>query len=155
MAVLNAAARRALPKADFAVPAKAPGSGSYPLPNRAHAINALARSSGKPVAAVVRRKVAAKFPAIAQGMKKGGLVEAEEKGEREDKGESRAKERGEERAEEKAGTGGKDDKRKKMRRGGFVPFKKKPAMPMDQAGEMAARADRAAQFESQNGNAAF
>ena len=62
MAKLNAAARKRIPKGKFAVPAKAPGSGSYPIEDRAHAANALARSSGKPVAAQVRRKVHAAYP---------------------------------------------------------------------------------------------
>jgi hypothetical protein len=69
MAVLTAAARRAIPKKDFAVPGKAPKSGSYPIPDAAHARNALARSSGKPVAAMVRRKVAKKFPGIGKAKK--------------------------------------------------------------------------------------
>lgn len=37
MARLTAAQRRALPKSDFAVPSKAPGPGSYPIPDAAHA----------------------------------------------------------------------------------------------------------------------
>lgn len=36
MARLSAAARRALPKSDFLVPSKAPGPGSYPVPDKAH-----------------------------------------------------------------------------------------------------------------------
>ncbi len=51
-------------KSNFAIPSKAPASGSYPINDRSHAINALARSSGKPVAAEVRAKVRAKFPSI-------------------------------------------------------------------------------------------
>lgn len=43
MAKLTAAARNALPKPVFGVPSKAPGSGSYPMPDRAHAANAKAR----------------------------------------------------------------------------------------------------------------
>ena len=31
------AQRRALPKSDFAVPSKAPGPGSYPIPDKNHA----------------------------------------------------------------------------------------------------------------------
>ena len=64
MGKLNAAKRKALPKSDFAVPGKAPKSGSYPIPDKVHAKNALARSSGKPVAAKVRAAVHAKFPSI-------------------------------------------------------------------------------------------
>lgn len=69
MAKLNAAKRQSLPKTDFALPGKGEGkkgagSGSYPIPDASHARNALARSSGKPVAAAVRAKVHAKFPGI-------------------------------------------------------------------------------------------
>ena len=35
---LTMAARRALPKSDFAVPSKAPGPGSYPMPDKQHAV---------------------------------------------------------------------------------------------------------------------
>jgi hypothetical protein len=64
---LSAAQRQSLPKSDFALPGKGTGpkgagSGSYPIPDRSHAANALARSSGKPVAAEVRAKVKAKYP---------------------------------------------------------------------------------------------
>lgn len=69
MAKLDAAARKKLPSKDFALPGKGKGksgkgSGSYPIPDRSHAANALARSSGKPVAAKVRAKVEAKFPGM-------------------------------------------------------------------------------------------
>lgn len=37
MARLTAAQRRKLPKSAFAVPSKAPGPGSYPIPDAAHA----------------------------------------------------------------------------------------------------------------------
>jgi len=40
MARLTAAARKALPLSDFAVPSKAPGPGSYPIPDKAHAVAA-------------------------------------------------------------------------------------------------------------------
>lgn len=40
MARLTAAKRRALPRSDYAVPSKAPGPGSFPIPDRAHAIAA-------------------------------------------------------------------------------------------------------------------
>ena len=59
MAKLNAAKRNALPSKDFALP-----GGRYPINDPSHARNALARSSGKPVAAKVRAKVKAKFPSI-------------------------------------------------------------------------------------------
>lgn len=62
MAKLNAADRKALPQNAFAVPSKAPGSGSYPIEDKAHARNALARSAGKPVAGQVKAAVAQKFP---------------------------------------------------------------------------------------------
>ena len=65
MAKLNAADRKALPKRDFAVPSKPKAkSGSYPIPDASHARDALARSSGKPVAAEVRAAVKRKFPGI-------------------------------------------------------------------------------------------
>ncbi len=70
--VLSSADRRALPSSDFAVPSKAPGPGSYPMPDRAHAANAKARASqfGSPaVKAAVAAKAKAKF-----GMSKGGSV---------------------------------------------------------------------------------
>lgn len=64
MAKLTAAARKRIPKGSFAVPSKAPRSGSYPIPDRSHAKNALARSSGKAVAGKVRAAVHRKFPGI-------------------------------------------------------------------------------------------
>ena len=69
MAWLNAKARQALPKSDFALPGagvghKGAGPGSYPIPDANHARNALARSAGKPIAGKVRAKVKAKFPGI-------------------------------------------------------------------------------------------
>ncbi len=66
MSKLTTSMRKALPKKSFAVPAKAPKSGSYPINNKSHARNALARSAGKPIAAKVRRAVKAKFPSIKQ-----------------------------------------------------------------------------------------
>jgi hypothetical protein len=62
MARLNTKARKALPKSDFAVPSKAPKSGSYPIEDASHARDALARSSGKPVASEVRAAVSRKYP---------------------------------------------------------------------------------------------
>lgn len=66
---LSSAQRQAMPKSDFALPGKGEGpkgagSGSYPINDPNHARNALARSSGKPEAAEVRRKVKAKYPDI-------------------------------------------------------------------------------------------
>ena len=45
MAKLTTAQRKALPKSDFAVPSKAPGPGSYPMPDASHAKNAKSRAS--------------------------------------------------------------------------------------------------------------
>lgn len=73
MAKLNAAARKSLPTQDFAVKSKASTpqgkakGGSYPIPDKAHAQNALARSSGKPVAAQVKAAVAKKYPGMVSG----------------------------------------------------------------------------------------
>lgn len=69
MAKLTAAKRKNIPKSQMAVPSKgtkAGGavSGSYPIPDAAHARNALARASGKPVEAQVRAAVKRKFPNI-------------------------------------------------------------------------------------------
>lgn len=64
MTKLTAAARRKIPQKNFAVPSKAPKSGSYPIPDRSHAQNALARSAGKAVAAKVRAAVHRKFPTM-------------------------------------------------------------------------------------------
>ena len=69
MAKLTAAQRKKIPKSNFAVPAKAPGSGSYPINDRSHAANALARSAGKPVAGKVRAAVARKYPGMVSGKK--------------------------------------------------------------------------------------
>ena len=67
MAVLSTKQRKKIPKSKFAIPSKAPGSGSYPIPDKAHARNALARVSqfGSPSEkATVRAKVKASFPTI-------------------------------------------------------------------------------------------
>ena len=67
MARLTTDEREALPKSEFAIPAKAPGSGSYPINNLAHARNALSRVSqfgSSAEKSAVRGKVKAKFPAI-------------------------------------------------------------------------------------------
>jgi hypothetical protein len=69
---LKMSERRQMPKADFAVPDKAPESGSYPVNDRAHARSALSLVSqhGTPEEkAAVRRKVASKYPDIGQGKK--------------------------------------------------------------------------------------
>jgi hypothetical protein len=69
MAKLTMAARRALPKSDFAVPSKAPGPGSYPMPDQAHAnvAKGLAGMHGGPKGAVAKK-------AKQKGFKKGGPV---------------------------------------------------------------------------------
>lgn len=63
MGVLTTKQRKKLPTKDFALPGR-----RYPIEDKAHARNALARVSqnGTPAEkAAVRKKVAAKFPAIA------------------------------------------------------------------------------------------
>ena len=77
MAKLTAAKRKNIPKSETAVPSKAKPksgggavSGSYPIPDLAHARNALARSSGKPVESQVRAKVYAKFPQLKKNASK-------------------------------------------------------------------------------------
>jgi hypothetical protein len=74
MAKLSAKQRKALPKKDFAVPGKRPASGSYPIPDKSHAQNALARSAGKPVEGQVRAAVARKFPGMVARDHSGGDV---------------------------------------------------------------------------------
>lgn len=77
MAKLDAADRKKLPSKDFALPGKGKGpkgkgAGSYPIPDKNHARAALSRVSanGTPAEkAEVKRKVAAKYPAM--GKKKG------------------------------------------------------------------------------------
>lgn len=72
MAKLNAAARKRIPKSEFALPStrsKSGGQGGYPIPDKSHARNALARVSqhGSPAQkATVRAKVHAKYPEIGQ-----------------------------------------------------------------------------------------
>ena len=69
---LTTKARKALPKKSFALPGKAPKSGSYPIPDKSHARNALARvsqhgtpSEKKRVRAAVHRK----FPGIGEDIR--------------------------------------------------------------------------------------
>ena len=62
---LNAKMRNAIPARDFALP----GARKYPINDKAHARDALARASGKPVDAKVKAKVKAKYPGIAQAPK--------------------------------------------------------------------------------------
>jgi hypothetical protein len=57
MAKLTAQQRRNLPKSEFAVPSKAPGPGSYPIPDAAHArvAKGLAAMHGGPAKAVAAK----------------------------------------------------------------------------------------------------
>ena len=79
MAVLTAKARKKLPKSQFALPGKGEGpsgkgAGSYPIPDRAHAQNALARVSqhGSPAEKkAVRAKVHKKYPDMGDSGKNG------------------------------------------------------------------------------------
>lgn len=61
MARLTAAQRRGLPASAYVFPDKAPGPGSYPIPDRAHAVIAIKDSTGKPENAAVRAAVKRKF----------------------------------------------------------------------------------------------
>jgi len=66
---LSTEARKHLSKKSFAIPSKAPGHGSYPIEDKAHARNALARVSqhgSSAEKAKVRAKVHAKYPDIGQ-----------------------------------------------------------------------------------------
>ncbi len=59
MGKLSAAERRALPKSAFAVPSKAPGPGSYPIPDAGHA--AVAKSlAAQHASPAIKKKVDAK-----------------------------------------------------------------------------------------------
>jgi hypothetical protein len=72
MAKLSAGDRKRLPSSSFALPGKGEGksgkgSGSYPIPDKSHARNALSRVSqhgSSSEKAAVRAKVKAKFPGI-------------------------------------------------------------------------------------------
>ena len=72
MADLTTKERQKLPRKDFALPGKGEGkkgagAGSYPIPNKAHARNALARVSqfgSSEEKAKVRAAVERKFPSI-------------------------------------------------------------------------------------------
>lgn len=71
--------RNRMPAKDFALPGKGKGpsgkgAGAYPIEDKSHARNALARVAqhGTPAEkATVRKKVESKFPGIAVGGKKG------------------------------------------------------------------------------------
>jgi hypothetical protein len=60
VAKLTTAARKRLPKSDFAEKRER----KYPIPDAAHARDALARSSGKPEHAAIVAAVRRKFPKI-------------------------------------------------------------------------------------------
>lgn len=72
---LTAAQRQAMPRSQFALPGKGKGpkgagAGSYPIPDRSHAANALSRVSqhgSSAEKAAVRAKVRAKFPDMGKG----------------------------------------------------------------------------------------
>ncbi len=72
---LTAGERQRMPKSDFALPGKGKGpkgagAGSYPIEDRSHAVNALARVSqhgSSAQKAAVRAKVHAKYPDIGRG----------------------------------------------------------------------------------------
>jgi hypothetical protein len=72
MAKLSTATRKRLPKSSFALPGKGKGpqgkgAGSYPIPDKSHARNALARVAQHGTSAEkakVRAKVHAKYPNI-------------------------------------------------------------------------------------------
>lgn len=69
---LTAHERQSMPRSDFALPGhgegpKGAGSGSYPIPDRSHAISALSRAAANATPAeqaTIRRKVHEKFPDI-------------------------------------------------------------------------------------------
>lgn len=63
MAKLSMAQRRALPKSDFLVPSRAPGPGSYPVPDKAHeraAVGLAGMHHGKSGASKIRHELEAK-----------------------------------------------------------------------------------------------
>jgi hypothetical protein len=79
MAELSAAGRKRIPQSNFAIPAKArtagakAKSGNYPIQDKAHARNALARVSQHGTSAEkaqVRAAVKRKYPDIGNGGKK-------------------------------------------------------------------------------------
>lgn len=61
MARLSMAQRRAIPRSEYVFPDRAPEHGSYPIPDRGHAVAALRFAAGKPEEAAVRRAVCKKF----------------------------------------------------------------------------------------------
>lgn len=67
MAKLSYSQRKRMSKSQFVFPSKAPGPGSFPIPDISHGKNALARASGKSVEPKVRAAVKTKFPSIGRG----------------------------------------------------------------------------------------
>lgn len=61
MAKLTTKARKKIPAGEFAGPDR-----SYPIEDKSHARNALARSSGKPIAGKTRAAVHRKYPDIGE-----------------------------------------------------------------------------------------
>ena len=82
MAVLTAKARRAIPRSSFALPGKGKGpqgkgAGSYPIPDRSHAQNALARVSQHGTSAEkakVRAAVHRKYPNMGKTVKMSSML---------------------------------------------------------------------------------
>lgn len=75
MGTLKAKTRKALPKSDFAIPEKAPGPGSYPMPDQSHAESALslgARHASSDELARIKRKARSRFPGMNVGKMHGG-----------------------------------------------------------------------------------
>lgn len=70
MAKLTAEERKKLPKKVFGLPEKAPGSGSYPMEDEAHARSALSRASANATPAE-QKKIRAKAHKLYPGMKQG------------------------------------------------------------------------------------
>ena len=60
MARLTAAERRHLPLSSFAVPSKAPGPGSFPMPDKAHLVAADGLAGMHHAPAAVKGKIRAK-----------------------------------------------------------------------------------------------
>lgn len=61
MAKLSMAERRSLPSSAYVFPDRAPGPGSYPIPDRAHAVIAIKDSTGTKDEGAVRAAVKRKF----------------------------------------------------------------------------------------------
>ncbi len=78
MSKLSMAQRKALPLSDFAVPSKAPGPGSYPIPDAGHAAAAkgfASRFGSKGTQTAVKKKAAAKGFAKPMNQRMGAAME--------------------------------------------------------------------------------